>query len=442
MVAVFVLDSRLRCGFVNNVGEFLTGRTNAQAAGRHIGELLLVERGRAFELSVIGRALSEGGAHEGQEQLTGHDGIERPFAFRIAPLSVELAEGAVLELLDLSGETGTSRALRESEQRLRLAVEATSIGIWDVDATRGTRRWSPEFSAILGLPVTFEGDAGVFESLIHPDDREPVLALYRSAYEPGADGTYNAEFRIRRADTGEVRWVSATGRVTFGADGRALRGVGTLDDITERREAEEHQRLILRELNHRVKNNLAVVQAIVSQTMRMSPRPAEAFGRIQARLMALSRTHDFLNKSDWGGVSLAGLLQGELAPHTSLDPERIVLGGQTVVLDSTLALSLGLVFHELATNAVKFGALSAETGRLQVRWALTGDGDTPTLQIDWIESRGPPVRPPRRRGFGSRLIEGSVTGRLGGSVEMDFARDGLRCRLTFPLPRETPTAEG
>jgi two-component sensor histidine kinase len=108
------------------------------------------------------------------------------------------------------------------------------------------------------------------------------------------------------------------------------------------------------------------------------------------------------------------------------------------VLDSTASLSLGLVFHELATNAAKYGALSAETGRLQVRWELTGGGDAGTITIEWIESGGPPVRPPRRKGFGSRLIDNSIAGRLGGTVDMDFPRNGLRCRMTFPVPRETP----
>ena len=209
-------------------------------------------------------------------------------------------------------------------------------------------------------------------------------------------------------------------------------------DTTERREAEERQRLILKELNHRVKNNLAVVQAIVSQTMRMSSKPAEAFERIQARLMAISRTHDFLNMSDWGGVSLGRLIQGELEPHTSLDPERIMLSGQHRSCSiRPRRWRLGLVFHELATNAAKYGALSTEGGRLQVRWNVVGDETgTETVEIEWIESGGPPVSTPRRRGFGSRLIEGSVTGRLAGTVDMTFDRKGLRCRLTFPLPRE------
>lgn len=699
MVAVFVLDDRLRCGFINNVAEMMVGMTNAQAAGSHVADLLWPVRAASFKLSDLGRALDQGGAHEGQETLAGRDGIERTFAFRIAPLGQALADGSVVELVDLSGETGTSRALRESEQRLRLAIEATHIGIWDVDAARGTRRWSPEFQAILGLPAASEADEKIFETLIHPEDHDRVMALLRRAYTPGSDGIFSAEFRIRRADNGETHWVLATGRITFAADGKALRGIGTLRDIdqrrrdeealreserrlrvalvagrmgawsydlatgaqrwdesqyrlfgldrslapsrelflslihpddigavafdpetlpldtfldaefrivrpdgqirwisahsvahagpdgrpremigvnrdmtaqkeaeaalriseerqrlaveandvgtwdfdmvagqhqwsaqfkrlwglppdapadpaqlrplideadwhvirdhwgaactadgdgrvnleyqihraddgarrwvmfngriffdethtravraigvmldtTERREVEERQRLILRELNHRVKNNLAVVQAIVSQTMRLSPKPSEAFERIQARLMAISRTHDFLNMSDWGGVSLGRLIQGELEPHTSLDPNRIAFTGQAVVLDSTAALSLGLVFHELVTNATKYGALSVDTGRLQVRWELTGGEDGRTVAIDWIESGGPPVKAPRRRGFGSRLIEGSVSGRLGGSVEMDFARQGLRCHMTFPMPREQDQPQG
>ena len=692
MVAVFVLDRRFRCSFINNVAAFLVGIANAQAKGRHVGELLWPGRENAFDQSPIGRALKAGGAHEGKEELAGFDGVQRSFAFGIEPLGEGLAGGAVLELLDLSGETGTSRALRESEQRLRLAVEATGMGIWDVDAVRGTRRWSPEFSAILGLPADFMGDERVFESLIHPDDRERVIALYRQVYGPGSDGIYSAEFRIRRADTHETCWVLTTGRATFGEDGRALRVIGTLRDInerrkgeeavreserrlrvalaagrmgawsydlttgaqqwdetqyqlfgldpslpssrelflsivhpddlgnvafdtasvpvdryldsefrvirpdgeirwisahsivragpdgkplemigvnrdmtvqkeaeaalriseerqrlaveanevgtwdydmvtgehrwsvqyrklwglppeaaadpallrplvdaadwkemrrhwiktldpngdgrinfeyplrrandgtrrwamvsgrvffddthhqpvravgvmldtTDRREAEERQRLILRELNHRVKNNLAVVQAIVSQTFRMTPKASEAFERIQARLMAISRTHDFLNMSDWGGVSLEQLIAGELEPFTTINPKRIMLDGRPLKLESTVALSLGLVFHELATNAAKYGSLSVEAGRLHVHWELTDD-DTKIVQIGWGESGGPPVRSPRRLGFGSRLIEGSVKGRLGGTVDFEYAREGLRCRMRFPLPHE------
>ena len=691
MVAVLVLDDQLRCDFINTVAEFLTGVPSAQARGRYVREMLWSRGSDDFDRSTIGRVLNSGGGGEGEEVIVGADGIARSFAFRVVPLGIERPSGMVLELLDLSGETGTSRALRESEQRLRLAVEATGMGIWDVDAVGNRRRWSPELKAILGLPADFEPDDAVFASLIHPDDRERISALYRHVYTQESRGVYAAEFRINRADTNETRWVSATGRVTFDGDGRPLRGIGTLRDVhlrrqgeealreserrlrvalvagrmgawryelatgaqqwdetqyalfgldrslppsrdlylsvihpddvgkvtfeteslpldtyldsefrvirpdgeirwisahsiaragpdgapaemigvnrdmtaqketetalriseerqrlaveandvgtwdydmvtgqhrwsaqynklwglpadapadptllhplvsaedweiihaqwqkasapegdgrisleyqirraddgvrrwvmfngriffdpthrqpvravgimldtTERREAEERQRLILRELNHRVKNNLAVVQAIVSQTIRMSRKPSEAFERIQARLMAVSRTHDFLNMSDWGGVSLRRLLQGEVEPYVSLDPGRIEMKGEAVLLGSNEALALGLVFHELATNAVKYGSLSVDSGRLSIDWTVSQVDAKDVIAINWIESGGPAVRTPRRLGFGSRLIEGSVQGRLGGEVEFHYERAGLRCRMTFPLP--------
>jgi two-component sensor histidine kinase len=229
-----------------------------------------------------------------------------------------------------------------------------------------------------------------------------------------------------------------TGQIFFDeARKRPVRAIGIMLDITDRREAEDRQRLILKELNHRVKNSLAVVQAIVSQTIRMS-RPSEAFERIQARLMAVSRTHDFLNKSNWGGVSLMDLLKGELEAFSARDASRIALQGVSVMLDSTTALALGLIFHELATNAAKYGSLSVDQGRLTVTWSLIRAGAQPQLSVVWTESGGPPVRAPRRTGFGSRLINGSVQGTLSGEVKLEFARTGLVCRILIPVP---PTVE-
>jgi two-component sensor histidine kinase len=216
-----------------------------------------------------------------------------------------------------------------------------------------------------------------------------------------------------------------------------VRAIGIMLDTTDRRETEERQRTILKELNHRVKNSLAVVQAIVSQTLRMS-KPSEAFERIQARLMAVARTHDFLNLSNWGGVSLIDLLRGELDPFAVADDRRVRLEGAPVHLDSKSALALGLTFHELATNAAKYGSLSLPTGHLDVRWSKIEKPDGTDLSISWVESGGPPVRPPRGKGFGSRLIEGSLRGNLNGSVTLDYARTGLECEIVFPLAESEP----
>jgi two-component sensor histidine kinase len=200
-------------------------------------------------------------------------------------------------------------------------------------------------------------------------------------------------------------------------------------DITDQVRSQERQRLLVDELNHRVKNTLATVQAIAQQTLRNSATPevfAEAF---EARLMALSKTHNALTDSHWTGAGLGQILWQELSPYGA---EQVTMRGPEVQLSARLALALGMVFHELATNAAKYGALS-DGGRLSVTWSVD---PADALTLDWRESGGPPTRPPARRGFGSRLIERSITGELQGRIAIDYATSGLVCRFTVPLARE------
>jgi two-component sensor histidine kinase len=219
----------------------------------------------------------------------------------------------------------------------------------------------------------------------------------------------------------------------FGEHGGPVRAVGIMMDISERRQAEERQRLLVNELKHRVKNTLATVQAIVSQTLRATPDPDEAFERVQARLMALSNTHNLLNATRWEGALLGDILAAELGPYRAKG-ERIGLKGPAIALDAKTALTFGLIVHELATNAAKYGALSLDEGRVVVAWE---DWDQPSTGVAllWRELDGPRVAPPSRRGFGSRLIERSAKD-LRGTVDLDFAGSGLECRLAFPLGGE------
>lgn len=564
MVAIFVLDAAHRCRFLNNVAEYLTGVPLHQAVNRSFRDVIWQRHPAPYDDTDLAKAIDRGDA-EGEETVVARDGVARLFAFRIVSLTQGgLRDGSVVELIDLSGETGTARALRESEQRLRLAVEATGIGIWDVNATSGERRWSTEFLAILGLPPEETPDTKKFSQLVHPDDRAWVDDLYARAYASPEAGGFDAEFRILRANDGVERWVSSHGRITFDEAGRALRGIGTLRDITERREAEtevrlseernrlaieanhagtwdydiaaqthvwsdtykrlwglpadapadptllealvgptdreliserwkkaqdpagngrleiEHQlhraddgsgrwcaiigqiffddgrrkavratgimlditdrkaaetrqRLVLREMNHRVKNSLSVVQAIVSQTVRLTPNPQLAFERIQSRLMALARTHDFLNKEDWRGVSIRTLVRGEVDPFMTTVQSRIALAGDDVVLDSSSTLALGLILHELAVNAATFGALSGDNGQLQVAWRVLPGSPQPTLDLIWTESGGPSVRAPNTAGFGTRVIQANARGTLGGSVDLRYPPTGVECHIAFPL---------
>jgi two-component sensor histidine kinase len=262
--------------------------------------------------------------------------------------------------------------------------------------------------------------------------RETGRQLWEQGLDPAGSGRVQLEFEITRADDGARRWCAMAGQIYFDpVTKKALRAVGIMTDITERRQIEERQRLILREMNHRVKNSLALVQAIVSQTIRSTKDPQMAFERIQSRLMSLARTHDFLNKGNWAGVSLRALIEGELSPFAP--PERFELRGEQVALDSSTMFALGLTIHELASNAVRHGALSVPDGTVEVDWFVSGTDGGRKIEIDWSERGGPEVGKPTRTGFGSRLIQANVQATLGGSVDIDYARHGIRAKLAFPL---------
>ncbi|HMP62770.1 MAG TPA: sensor histidine kinase, partial [Phenylobacterium sp.] len=205
-------------------------------------------------------------------------------------------------------------------------------------------------------------------------------------------------------------------------------------DVTDRVQAEEQQKLLLDELNHRVKNTLATVQAIAAQTLRTQPEPAAFKAAFEARLLALSATHDLLTQSVWRGAQLIDVLNQELSPHGT---DRYRISGPRVELAPGEALTLGLVFHELATNAAKYGALST-TGCVRVNWRLETREGVPRLELIWTEEGGPVVAQPSRQGFGSRLIERTLQGDIGGSAELTFAPAGLVCRLSVPLKGPAP----
>ncbi|MFS8066916.1 MAG: sensor histidine kinase, partial [Byssovorax sp.] len=204
---------------------------------------------------------------------------------------------------------------------------------------------------------------------------------------------------------------------------------------SERKQAEERQKLLLNELNHRVKNTLMIVQAIAGQTLRMADSPrafTEAFG---SRLLALSQTHNLLNETSWKGASLHDVVCAELAPHANGDAGRFSLIGEDVRLRPEAAVTTGMVFHELATNAAKYGALSLPSGHVQVTWSLNAGAAGQWIHLEWLERQGPPVQAPRRKGFGSRLIERDLGRQLAGDVRLEFLPGGVRCVMDLPMDR-------
>lgn len=212
------------------------------------------------------------------------------------------------------------------------------------------------------------------------------------------------------------------------------------DEIAARKRIEEHQKLLLDELNHRVKNTLATVQSIAAQTIRSSPEPRAFRQAFEARLIALSQAHNLLSLSNWRGVELTDLVRRELTPHGIDDPNRICVTGEKVTLPPAIAVAIGMAFHELATNAARHGALSSTTGKVEVSWSVSSSASSRHLRIIWKESGGPVVHEPRRRGFGSRLIEQGLKHDLHGEAKLSFESSGLKCVIEAVLPAERAAA--
>ncbi|WP_243367845.1 sensor histidine kinase [Microvirga solisilvae] len=325
-------------------------------------------------------------------------------------------------------------ALKASEERARLALEAGHMGTWWYDHRKRVGGWSAQAAQLLGLPISKAAtNVQQWRSLLHPDDADKAIEKLRAAVL--GDGDYEDEYRIRRPD-GQVRWISSKGRVSFDVRKKPVFFVGIIQDITERKQLDDQQRFFLDELNHRVKNTLATVQSIAAQTLRSAKNAAQFKESFEGRLLALSMTHNLLTLKSWREADLHDIAEQELAPYKREADERVVINGQKVNLPPRYAINLGLVLHELVTNAAKYGALSMPTGRLDLSWTVIhGSDKPPTLRIRWTESGGPPVQPPKRQGFGSRLIKRSIEGELEGDIVLNFAPTGVDYDICVPLPQ-------
>jgi PAS domain S-box-containing protein len=219
--------------------------------------------------------------------------------------------------------------------------------------------------------------------------------------------------------------------------GRLVGAVNMLIDITDRKRAEEQQALLVRELHHRVKNTLATVQAIMGSTARTANTVEEFKDAMIGRIGSLAKTHLLLSE-EGATIAFDDILHSELDPFDDGSEGRIRLDGPRIEMPSRLAVSLGMAIHELTTNAAKYGALSVYGGKVDVRWTVTIDASRRTLQIDWVESGGPLVSPPKRQGFGSRLLDFVLPGQIQAKSRIDYRPEGLhvQCALPLPLPTE------
>jgi PAS domain S-box-containing protein len=345
-------------------------------------------------------------------------------------LSREQEAAARFELAERRGR----EALQQSEQQLAFALEAGRLGSWEIDLESGRLQASEIFRRTCGggRPAQPLDTLDSLEACVLPEDRETLRQAFARAAAEGGD--LEAEFRTM-GQAGALHWMLLRGRAAYDGEGRAVRMAGVSLDITERKAGEERQRLMLAELNHRVKNTLATVQSIAIQLGRMAPDIATFRSAFLQRIVALARVHDLLSSVSWKGAQLADILQQTLAPHLAAEGqgERIRLDGPPVQLGPNAAVTLTMAFHELATNAAKYGALSAADGRVQVTWAADDPQAPREIDIEWREVGGPKVVEPDRRGFGTRFIERGVAREFDGTVNLSFEPTGLVCRLRIPL---------
>lgn len=319
------------------------------------------------------------------------------------------------------------RLLRQ-EETLRLAVDAAEVGTWDYNIETGDLVWSDRLYGMFGV-LNPDKPLDIAASLnhVHPGDEPRVRDAAARAMDPAVRADYAAEFRVIGRDDHVERWLSAKGKVFFGDNGKPLRFVGAAVDITDRKRAELHLRLLVNEMNHRVKNSLATIQAIAAQSFTDThslPQAKEAFAD---RLVALAEAHDLLTRENWEGADLHEVAERLAALHGGAD--RFELSGPAVRLSPKTALSLSMALHELATNALKYGALRAPSGRVRIAWELTDGQGAERLRLTWTERDGPPVTPPAQRGFGTRLIERGLAAELSGSAAIEFRPEGVVCQI-------------
>ena len=306
--------------------------------------------------------------------------------------------------------------LRKSEQARGLALVAGNMGSWDYDLTSKTWFWDEGQSRIFGVDhASFVPSVESVCQAVHPEDMDKCRDAFikMSVQTP----TCEVEFRIVRPD-GEVRWCTMAAAASFEASGILVRYSGVTTDITDRKEAESRQALLTREVDHRAKNTLAVVQAIVRMARRDSIE--DYVKAVEGRIGALAQTHELLSQSRWEGADILRLILDEMAPYHSEGQQRVTAVGPSLVLVPEQAQLLAMAVHELATNAAKYGSLSIDTGRVDVSWS-TFEG---VLSLVWRESQGPKVSPPRKVGFGTRIISSLGAGRRG-RTEFDWRPSGL-----------------
>lgn len=413
----------------------LMGWTEEEMCGRPCDAFFTPEdREQGIPAREMGAALTKGSGTDERWHIR-KDGSRFWASGEMMPLTDDDEQpiGFLKILRDRTAQREAQQALEDSEARTRLALEAGGLGAWESSPALRETTLDSRARELLGHgpdePLDYDSSLA---ARVHPDDRARVVAAYAAALGPGGEGVAEMEYRTISAVDGRERWIHARGALVTGRDG-SERFVGTVRDITADKEAEFHRRLLTAELQHRIKNTMAVVQAIVSQSLRNVATPEEARDAIGERLTTLGHAHDLLVQTSWTAAPIGLIVEGATRLHGA-KAGRILIAGPEIELTAKAALALAMSLHELSTNAAKYGALSNDVGHVQLTWSIEEQDGEQRLILRWLEQGGPPVTPPTRTGFGSRLMAG-LSKDMGGGATLNYAASGVVWTLNATLAK-------
>lgn len=353
--------------------------------------------------------------------------------YRPPPADLLRLDVLARQAADLIEQANAASALRDRQERLRAVFNSPGVGVAVLTPDARFIETNRAFSDLCGFDAEELRSQNSLE-LTHPDDRAAMRTLLDGMLN-GERSDFVIEKRYVRKD-GSVIWVQNSVSLTHDEAGRPQHLVKLIQDITGRKVAEKRQRLLIDEINHRVKNTLATVQSFAAQSLRNASSLAEGRAAFEARLLALSKSHDVLTREHWEGADLIEVVNGAIAPYRGrFEQGRFRIEGERLRLRPKAVLALSLAFHELATNAVKYGALSVDHGKVSISWRIVPQSNR--FELRWRESGGPAVSPPARRGFGSRLIEHGLAQDIGGDVRLRFDNLGVICSIGAPLDEIT-----
>ena len=435
--AFYALDRDWRFTYINRAAETFYGIPRGEMLGRVIWDLFPGSEGTEL------RVRYEEVRQTGQAASFDHNAVSSPdrsLEFHVFPFE----GGIAVSFRDWTERRRAEEELRETQARLSALADNLPVGMVyqmlesDNFFARKFIYLSASCERLNGIPAeaALQNPFLLYELLL-AEHRQRMFEKQVESFHQRKP--FDIEVAIRHAQTGEVRWqrlVATPRELPSGAvvwDGIQI-------DITEHKRAEEHLQLLVNELNHRVKNTLAIVQSLSAQSFsraRLTRDEGVVAAReaFEARLFALARGHDVLTRENWEGASLHEIVNEAFAAYRKRPDgcDLFRLEGTDLRVTPAMALSLSMALHELCTNALKYGALSAPGGQVRVSWEIAEASAGNRLTMRWEESGGPPVAPPSRKGFGSRLIEGGLARELNGTVRLDYEPTGVVCTIDVPL---------